>query len=130
MVDPKHELPVVKQCQVLQLPRSTYYYVNKEISAAEIEVMNQIDRCHTELPFYGSRRIKRWLADQGKCVNRKKVQRLMRLMGIEARYPKRRLSLPGRGHKIYPYLLRDRSVEDSVLPSQQTVVFWNTPSGR
>jgi putative transposase len=68
--------------------------------------MRLIDREYTEHPFYGSRRMAVWLAGQGEAVNRKRVQRLMRLMGLEAVYPRPKLSLAGRGHKVYPYLLR------------------------
>src|SRR5262249_9211121 len=70
-----------------------------------------IDEQSTACPFYGSRRMTAWLTQQGEAVNRKRVQRLMRLMGLEAIYPKPRLSAAGRGHRIYPYLLRDVKAE-------------------
>ena len=68
--------------------------------------MRRIDEQYTARPFYGSRRMTVWLNEQGEEVNRKRVQRLMRVMGLEAIYPKPRLSLAGEGHRIYPYLLR------------------------
>jgi putative transposase len=73
--------------------------------------MRRIDEQYTAWPFYGSRRMSAWLRQEGEAVNRKRVQRLMRLMGLEATYPKPRLSAAGRGHRIYPYLLRGVSIE-------------------
>ena len=73
--------------------------------------MRQIDEQYTQTPFYGSRRMTFELNKQGGNVNRKRVQRLMRLMGLEAIYPKPRLSTPAPGHRIYPYLLRGVKIE-------------------
>ena len=73
--------------------------------------MRQIDEQYTACPFYGSRRMTAWLIQQGAAVNRKRVQRLMRLMGLEAIYPKPKLSVVDRDHRIYPYLLRDVAIE-------------------
>ena len=73
--------------------------------------MRLIDEIHLQLPFYGSRRMRDELEERGHTVNRKRVQRLMRQMGLRALYPRRRTSQPGKGHKIYPYLLRDLSIE-------------------
>lgn len=73
--------------------------------------MELIDREYTRHPFYGSRKMAFWLSQQGQPVNRKRVQRLMRLMGLEAIYPKPNLSARGEGHKIYPYLLRNVAIE-------------------
>ncbi len=73
--------------------------------------MRLLDEQYTRAPFYGSRRMTEWLATQGHAVNRKRVSRLMELMGIEAVYPKPKLSQPGEGHRIYPYLLRGTTVE-------------------
>lgn len=75
--------------------------------------MALIDRCHLKYPFYGSRRIRDWLEDQGHIVNRKRVQRLMRTMGLVALYPKRNLSLANQAHKVYPYLLRNLVIDRS-----------------
>ena len=88
MVNPTAALSVTRQCDLLDLPRSSFYHVPKPVSDEELELMALIDRCHTKLPFYGSRRIKDWLADEGHIVNRKRIQRLMRTMGITALYPK------------------------------------------
>lgn len=73
--------------------------------------MALIDRCHLKYPFYGTRRIRDWLDDQGHTVNRKRIQRLMRTMGIAALYPKRNLSLANQAHKVYPYLLRNLLID-------------------
>ena len=86
--------------------------------------MRLIDREYTAHPFLGSRRLTKWLIEQGEEVNRKRVQRLMRLMGLEAIYPKPKLSVAGRGHRIYPYLLRNVSIEraDQVWSTDITYV--------
>jgi putative transposase len=111
MVDRKDPLPVTRQCALLDLPRSTFYHVSKPVSGEELELMALIDRCHLQHPFYGSRRIRDWLEDQGHRVNRKKVRRLMRTMDLTAQYPKRNLSLANQAHKVYPYLLRDLVID-------------------
>ena len=105
MVDKSHKLPINRQCQLLELSRSSFYYRGREVSESELQQMRQIDEIHTQRPFYGSRRIRDWFEDQGISVNRKRIQRLMRLMGIQALYPKKKTSRPGKGHKVYPYLL-------------------------
>ena len=112
MIDRDHpDLPVSRQCELLDLPRSTFYHVADPVSDADLEIMALIDRCHLQRPFYGSRRIRGWLADQRHQVNRKRVQRLMRTMGIAALYPKRNLSLGNQAHKVYPYLLRNLVID-------------------
>ena len=83
----------------------------KPVSDEELALMKLIDQCHLDHPYYGSRRIKDWLEDQGHLVNRKRVRRLRQTMGIEALYPKRNLSLANQAHKVYPYLLNDVVVE-------------------
>ncbi len=112
MIDRDHsELSISRQCQLLDIPRSTFYHVADPVSDADLEIMALIDQCHLERPFCGSRRIRGWLADQGHLVNRKRVQRLMRTMGIAALYPKRNLSLANQAHKVYPYLLRNLVID-------------------
>jgi putative transposase len=111
MVDRTDPLPVTRQCALLDLPRSTFYHARKPVSNEDLELMALIDRCHLKYPFYGSRRIRDWLGDQGHRVNRKKVRRLMRTMDLSAQYPKRNLSLANQAHKIYPYLLRDLVID-------------------
>lgn len=99
-----------RQCQLLGLSRSSLYYEPAPETVENLRLMRLIDAEYTAHPFYGSRKMTRWLVQQGEAVNRKRVQRLMRLMGLEAIYPKPRLSLAGRGHRVYPYLLRGVSV--------------------
>jgi len=101
----------VEQCELLGLARSSYYYEPVGDSAEDLELMRQIDEIYTELPYYGSRRMTYELNQTGWKVNRKRIQRLMQRMGLEAIYPKPRLSTPAPGHKIYPYLLRGLKVE-------------------
>lgn len=100
-------LSLSHQCRLLGLNRSSYYLEGAQETPYNIELMNLIDQKHTEHPFYGSRRITVWLYDRGYRVNRKRVQRLMQIMGIETIYPKPNLSKPDSGHKKYPYLLKE-----------------------
>jgi putative transposase len=102
---------VSQQCELLGLSRSSYYYQPATESGANLELMERIDHEYTAHPFLGSRRMTIWLRGVGREVNRKRVQRLMRLMGLEAVYPKPRLSVGGAGHKVYPYLLRNVAIE-------------------
>ena len=99
------EISLRRQCELLGVNRSGLYYQPAGESERNLLLMRLIDEEYTRLPFYGSRRWVEWLDEQGYSVNRKRVSRLMEVMGIEAVYPKPRLSQPGEGHKIYPYLL-------------------------
>jgi putative transposase len=103
-------LSIRRQCALLGLHRSTRYYEAVPESAADLALMRRIDEQYLQRPYYGSRRMTQWLRQQGEEVNRKRVQRLMRRMGLEAIYPKRRTSVPAAGHKVYPYLVRDVTV--------------------
>jgi len=106
------ELSVRRQCVLLGLPRSTLYYQPAVESAENLTLMRLIDEQYTAQPSYGSRRMTIWLRrEHGHEVNRKRVQRLMGRMGLEAIYPKPRLSVPGRGHRVFPYLLRGVKIE-------------------
>jgi putative transposase len=112
MIEPmKAEIPIYRQCELLGLPRSSYYYESAGESEYNLELMKLIDEQYTRRPFYGSRRMTAWLRRQGYKVNRKRVQRLMRLIGIEAIYPRKRLSAASGEGKKYPYLLRGLVVE-------------------
>lgn len=121
-----------RQCELLGLPRATLYYQPARETAENLRLMERIDRQYTDRPFYGSRRMTAWLNEAGEEVNRKRVQRLMRLMGLEAIHPKPRLSAADRNHKVYPYLLRGVTIErvdqvwsaDITEPPQE----WWTPS--
>src|SRR5580658_2095159 len=111
-VDPADRvLSVGQQCELLGLSRSSYYYEPATESVENLALMALIDKEYTARPFRGSRGMRAWLRREGHEVNRKRVQRLMRLMGLEAVYPKPRLSIGGAGHKVYPYLLRNVAIE-------------------
>lgn len=113
MIEPMNEeIPIYRQCELLELPRSTYYYEPAGESEYNLELMRLIDEQYTRAPFYGARKLTAWLRRQGHKVNRKRVQRLMRLMGIEAIYPKKRLSVTSDENKKYPYLLRSLSIKE------------------
>lgn len=90
--------------------RSGLYYESAGESEENLAMMRLMDEQYTQTPFYGSRKMVKWLEDKGFRVNRKRVSRLMKLLGIEAVYPKPKLSRPGEGHRIYPYLLRGMEV--------------------
>ena len=100
------EISVRRQCDLLGVNRSGYYYRPLGESEENVRLMQLIDREYTRHPFKGSRRMVLWLVEQGHLVNRKRVSRLMEVMGIEAIYPKPKVSQPGEGHRIFPYLLR------------------------
>ena len=107
MIEPKHpDLPITKQCALLNVARSTVYYRPSPESAENLRIMRLIDEQYLKTPYYGARKFVEWLLRQGHVVNRKRVQRLMRLMGIEAIYQKPDTSKKHPENKIYPYLLR------------------------
>jgi putative transposase len=107
MIERSHpELSIRRQCALLGLNRSSLYYVPAQQSQEEMVLMRLIDQQYTRAPFYGSRRMTAWLRSQGHEVNRKRVVRLMNKIGLEAVYPRPRLSQRGADHKVYPYLLK------------------------
>jgi putative transposase len=125
LIDPTHaELSVRRQCVLLGLSRSSLYYEPGAETSENLRLMRLLDKQYTACPFYGSRRLTAWLVQRGEAVNRKRVQRLLRIMGLEALYPKPRLSVAGRGHRIYPYLLRGVRIErpDQVWSTDITYV--------
>jgi putative transposase len=111
MVSRTEPLPVTRQCQLVGLARSSFYYQPKPTSEGDLALMRQMDECHLERPYFGSRRIRDWLEDRGYQVGRGKVQRLMRRMGLTALYPKRNLSRRNQAHKVYPYLLKGLEID-------------------
>ena len=106
MIQADHPLAVTRRCELLDVARSTVYSRPTGISAEDLALMRLLDEIHLACPFYGSRRLRDELETQGHPVNRKRVQRLVRQMGLRALYPKPRTSQPGVGHTVYPYLLR------------------------
>ena len=97
---------MARQCELLGLARSSWYYRPAGESAETLELLRLLDGQYTRAPFYGVRRMTAWLRGQGHLVNPKRVRRLLRLLGVEAIYPKPATSTPTPGHRIYPYLLR------------------------
>jgi len=108
-------LPINLQCRLLELSRSSYYYRPQPESELNLHLMDLIDRQYTKRPFYGARQMTESLKRQGHWVNHKRVERLMRKMGIMAIYPRPRTSIKDDSHKIYPYLLRDLAI---IYPNQ------------
>jgi putative transposase len=110
MIDKADDFPVIRQCELLDLCRSSIYYRPVPLSAKDMERMRQIDEIHLAYPFYGSRKIRDELWARGHDVVRDRVRRLMRRMAIEALYVKPGLSALHPGHVKYPYLLRSRAI--------------------
>ena len=100
------QIPIYRQCELMGLSRSSFYYKPAGISEYNLLLMDMIDRKYTEHPFYGILRMTAWLHSQGHEVNHKRVQRLMRVMGLKAIYPKPKLSRSKCVSEKYPYLLR------------------------
>lgn len=111
MINENSALSITQQCQLLELNRSSLYYKPKPISDENLAILKALDELHLERPSMGSRQMADRLKDMGFHVNRKRVQRLMRLMGIEAIYPKPRTSISNKAHQVYPYLLNDLKIE-------------------
>ena len=104
-------LPISQQCRLLAVSRSSLYRRPAELSAEDFAIMALIDQQYLARPYYGSRRMAAWLATQGHVINRKRTQRLMRLLGLAAIYQRPNTSKPSAGHKIYPYLLTGLAIE-------------------
>jgi putative transposase len=113
MIDKEHPLPVTKQCHILKLSRSSFYYKPAPVSDNDRELMRLIDEIHLEEPYLGSRGMRNVLRMRGYTIGRIHVRTLMRTMGIEALYRKPRLSKPHPGHTVYPYLLRGLDITDA-----------------
>jgi putative transposase len=111
MIDRSHRLALKRQAEVLGLSRSTLYYRARPVSAADLATMRRIDELHLEFPFAGTRMLRDMLKAEGIEIGRAKVGAMMKRMGIEALYRRPRTSKPAPGHKIYPYLLRNLTVE-------------------
>ena len=107
LIGPDPQVSVRHQCELLELSRSSYYYQCAPETAENLALMRRLDELHLEHPVYGSRKLTVSLRREGRVINRKRVVRLLRLMGIEAIYARPKTSLPAPGHQIYPYLLRD-----------------------
>jgi putative transposase len=125
MVEPDHPaLSIVRQCELLGISRSAYYYRPREVSEDDLACMRIIDEAFMKRPFFGARRLRDELQSQGFTIGREHTAALMRRMGIEAIYPKKRLSLPNKENRVYPYLLRGLNIDrpDQVWCSDITYV--------
>src|SRR5205085_12685402 len=111
MVDRGHELPLVRQAELLRLSRSGVYYERRPVPAAELAIMRRIDELHLEHPFAGSRMLRDLLGQEGIAVGRQRIATMTKRMGIEAIYRRPSTSKPAPGHKIYPNLLRGLAIE-------------------
>jgi putative transposase len=112
LVDATEDLSIREQCQLLGLPRSTLYYEGRSETPENLAIMRQLDELSLQHPVYGSRKLMVMLERRGIIVNRKRVVRLMRLMGIEAVHPRVKTSQPGEDHRVYPYLLKDLEINE------------------
>ena len=111
-IDPDHALSVARQCALVGLARSSFYYTPMATESAEnLRLMRAIDELYLKRPFYGYRRLTDWLRDRGWAANAKRVARLMRLMGLQGAVPGPHTSRRHPGHSVYPYLLRGLSIE-------------------
>ena len=125
MVDPEHpRLSIVRQCALVSIARSSFYYQGKGESPLNLALMRAIDEQFLETPWYGARQMAQHLKRLGYCVGRKRVRRLMRLMGLAPIYQKPRTSDPHSGHRVYPYLLRGLEIDraDQVWCSDITYI--------
>lgn len=111
LVEKSDEISLRKQCEILQMPISTLYYRPKEPSHFDYKVMSRLDEIYLEMPYYGSRNLTKQLQRDGFPVNRKRIHRLMRLMGIEAIYQKPKTSRKHPNHPVYPYLLKSLKID-------------------
>ena len=112
LIDPNDAcISVAQQCELLGLPRSSYYYHPQAESEENLVLMELLDKQYLRTPFYGVRKMRCHLQEEGYPVNPKRVRRLLRKMGIEAIYPRPRTSKPGVGHQVYPYLLREMLID-------------------
>jgi putative transposase len=111
MIDREHELPLVRQAELLKLSRGSLYYKNRPLTAAALAIMRRIDELHLDYPFAGSRMLRDLLRSEGVEIGRERVARMMRRMDIVAIYRRPNTSKPSPGHKVYPYLLRGLTVD-------------------
>jgi putative transposase len=112
MVTPGHPgLSIARQCELVGIARSTFYYQGKGESPLNLEIMRKLDEQFMKTPWYGSRQMARYLRRQGYRVGRKRIRRLMRKMGLTAIYQAPRTSKPHPEHRVYPYLLRDLTID-------------------
>ena len=129
-VEPEHaELSIRRQCELLGLARSSWYFEPVPVSAADLALMARLDRWHTDHPFLGSRKLATLVSSPEEAVNRKRVQRLMRLMGVECLFPGPKCTVTSRCHKKYPYLLKGLKIERPGQVWSADITYVPMPSG-
>src|SRR4051794_41709571 len=111
MIAPEAGLSISRQCTLLGIARSSFYYRPRPESAEELELLKRLDRIFTDCPVYGSRRLQVALLREGISAGRRRVRRVMRKLGLWAVRPKRNTSKRHLGHKVYPYLLRGKTID-------------------
>lgn len=111
MIDKEHKIPISRQCDLVGISRSTAYYELAPTPERDLELMRLLDEAYLQCPWYGSRSFVKWLKPRGYRVNRKRVQRLMRVMGLRSVAPQPKTSKPGKKHPVFPYLLRNLTVD-------------------
>ena len=123
-MDPEEPLSIRDQCELLGVARSSLYYESSPESEENLAIMRRLDELNLKHPVYGSRRLLKLLEREGVAVNRKRVMRLLQIMGIEAIHPRSRTSDPGLGHRIYPYMLKGLDINgpDQVWCSDITYI--------
>ena len=110
-IEPNNEqLSITKQCELLGISRSGYYYEPRPASLELLDLMNLVDETYTKYPFFGTRKMSSYLTRNGCAVGRKQIKTIYEKLGLEAKYPKPKLSNGNKEHKIYPYLLRDVAI--------------------
>ena len=134
MIDPSHKkLSVIRQCQLVGISRSSVYYKpvkqNSPKYLQDLELMAEIDRQFMDMPYLGSRRMAEVLCRQGWSVGRKRVARLMRLMGLEALYRRPRTTVPHPEHRVYPYLLRGLTIDQPNQVWAADITYLPMPKG-
>ena len=130
MINPAYKkLSIVRQCELLSISRSGFYYEHCGVSKRNLEIMKSIDRIHTEYPFYGFRRIRNELRRYNIFIGKKLVTRLMKLMAIDVIYPKPNTSLPDHGNRVYPYLLRGLKIERCNQVWAMDITYISMPHG-
>ena len=130
MIDPAHpEFTIKRQCELLGISRSGYYYTPSPVDEVTLKLMSLIDIQYTKTPYYGTRRMCEYLKSLGYKIDRKRVRRLYKLMGIVAIYPKKWLSKPGADHKIYPYLLKGLDINHPNMVWESDITYLRMEHG-
>ena len=129
MIDREHQLTVKRQAQLLAISRSSVYYRPRPVRPDTLALMRRIDELHLELPFAGSRMLRDLLALEGTRVGRHRIRRLMRIMGLEALYRKKNTSAQHAQHPVYPYLLRNLTIDQPNHVWAADVTFLPMPRG-